>query len=348
MSSKSDSRKHRSHDDYDRHRSHRPRSRSRSPKTSNREKDGKSHRSEKSSGSQRRQEREEDVWRKPERKGGNHRRADREEPIVRKIKSEPADKGYRKYEFPERKEKEKESRSRWDDDDKVENTRQGGDRRGSRQEVPQIRIKQEREHNDERRREHRRQVGDANPFQTTAHNAEENAEENAPPAPKEEPNFGLSGALTEDTNTFRGIVIKYNEPPEARKPKLRWRLYVFKGDQELPTLYIHRQSAYLLGRERLIADLPIDHPSCSKQHAAIQYRLVEYEKNDGTMSKRVRPYIIDLESANGTFLNNKQIEPKRYYEMKEKDVLKFGFSSREYVVLNDKTTEGDIEDEGEI
>ncbi|XP_041462596.1 smad nuclear interacting protein 1-like [Lytechinus variegatus] len=344
MSSKSDSRKHRSHDDYDRHRNNRPRSRSRSPEIRNRKKDGKSHRSEKSSGSHRRPEREEDVWRKPERKGDNHRRADREEPIVRKIKSEPADKGYRKYEFPERREKEKESRSRWDDDDKVENTRQGGDRRGSRQEVPQIRIKQEREHNDERRREHRQQVGDANPFQTT----DQNAGENAPPAPKEEPNFGLSGALTEDTNTFRGIVIKYNEPPEARKPKLRWRLYVFKGDQELPTLYIHRQSAYLLGRERLIADLPIDHPSCSKQHAAIQYRLVEYEKNDGTMGKRVRPYIIDLESANGTFLNNKQIEPKRYYEMKEKDVLKFGFSSREYVVLHDKTTAGDIEDEGEI
>lgn len=31
-----------------------------------------------------------------------------------------------------------------------------------------------------------------------------------------------------------------------------------------------------------------------------------------------RPYIIDLESANGTFLNNQKIEPRRFYELKEK------------------------------
>ncbi|XP_069615952.1 smad nuclear-interacting protein 1-like [Ranitomeya imitator] len=46
---------------------------------------------------------------------------------------------------------------------------------------------------------------------------------------KESPNFELSGALLEDTNTFRGVVIKYSEPPEARVPKKRWRLYPFKG-----------------------------------------------------------------------------------------------------------------------
>jgi len=54
------------------------------------------------------------------------------------------------------------------------------------------------------------------------------------PVEKEKPNFGLSGALLKDTNTYKGVVIKYSEPLEARKPKRRWRLYVFKGDQELP------------------------------------------------------------------------------------------------------------------
>lgn len=72
------------------------------------------------------------------------------------------------------------------------------------------------------------------------------------------------------------MVIKYNEPPEARIPKRRWRLYPFKNDDPLPVMYIHRQSAYLLGRQRRIADIPIDHPSCSKQHAVFQYRWEEY------------------------------------------------------------------------
>jgi smad nuclear-interacting protein 1 len=51
------------------------------------------------------------------------------------------------------------------------------------------------------------------------------------PVEKEKPNFGLSGALMKDTNTYKGVVIKYSEPIEARKPKRRWRLYVFKGEQ---------------------------------------------------------------------------------------------------------------------
>jgi hypothetical protein len=28
-------------------------------------------------------------------------------------------------------------------------------------------------------------------------------------------------------------VLKYNEPPEARKPVLGWRLYVFKGTEQV-------------------------------------------------------------------------------------------------------------------
>lgn len=31
-----------------------------------------------------------------------------------------------------------------------------------------------------------------------------------------------------------------------------------------------------------------------------------------------RPYIIDLDSANGTYLNNQKIESRRFYELKEK------------------------------
>lgn len=37
-------------------------------------------------------------------------------------------------------------------------------------------------------------------------------------------------------------------------------------------LYIHRQSSYLFGREHRVVDVPTDHPSCSKQHAVLQYR----------------------------------------------------------------------------
>lgn len=114
----------------------------------------------------------------------------------------------------------------------------------------------------------------------------------------------------------------------------------------MPTLYIHRQSCYLIGRDRKVVDLPVDHPSCSKQHAALQYRLVTFQRDDGSTGKRIRPYLIDLESANGTYVNNNKIEPKKYVELLEKDVIKFGYSSREYVLLHenskDETQDDDI------
>jgi smad nuclear-interacting protein 1 len=61
--------------------------------------------------------------------------------------------------------------------------------------------------------------------------------------------------------------------------------------------------------------------------------------------RRIRPYIIDLESANGTLVNGKKIEAKRYVELFEKDVLKFGFSSREYVLLHDQSQDDDPSDD---
>ncbi|XP_019367644.1 PREDICTED: smad nuclear-interacting protein 1 [Gavialis gangeticus] len=208
----------------------------------------------------------------------------------------------------------------------------------------------EREFYDERRRENRQKNEVSNMDSNPELGRSDSKTKDKEPANKEKPSFELSGALLEDSNTFRGVVIKYSEPPEARIPKKRWRLYPFKNDEVLPVMYIHRQSAYLLGRHRRIADIPIDHPSCSKQHAVFQYRLVEYTRADGTVGRRVRPYIIDLDSGNGTFLNNQRIEPQRYYELKEKDVLKFGFSSREYVLLHESSdkSEADAKEEEEV
>ena len=45
---------------------------------------------------------------------------------------------------------------------------------------------------------------------------------------------------------------------------------------------------------------------------------------------------MDLESTNGTFLNGERIEAARYYELKHGDVVKFGGSTRDYVVMKQK------------
>ncbi|CAB3407454.1 unnamed protein product [Caenorhabditis bovis] len=225
-------------------------------------------------------------------------------------------------------------------------------RREVKQEVVSDGDRSPRSDDDRRQRQRRRQSPENRPrrddgkqygLERKAAKPEENwgrrsspKTESDEPIEKEKVNLGTSGKLAEDTNTFRGVVIKYNEPPEAKKPNARWRLYPFKGDEALPVLYIHRQSAYLIGRDHKIADIPVDHPSCSKQHAVLQYRSIPFTRDDGTKARRIIPYIIDLASGNGTFLNNEKIDPQRYYELHEKDMIKFGFSTREYIIMKEK------------
>ena len=58
------------------------------------------------------------------------------------------------------------------------------------------------------------------------------------------------------------------------------------------------------------------------------------------VTKEGKHYIAEeIGTMNGTFLNNVKISPRRYIEVGEKDVLKFGFSSREYVLLHDQSKE---------
>ncbi|EOD52960.1 putative fha domain-containing protein snip1 protein [Neofusicoccum parvum UCRNP2] len=157
------------------------------------------------------------------------------------------------------------------------------------------------------------------------------------PVEKQKPNFKQSGLLAKEANTVAGtdIVLKYNEPPDARKPPGRdgWRIYIFKGQDVLRTVELGSRSCWLVGREAAVADLLVEHPSTSKQHAVLQFRHTTRVNEYGDKDARVRPYLIDLESSNGTMLNGKPIETSRYVEVMDKDIIKFGLSEREYVVM---------------
>jgi smad nuclear-interacting protein 1 len=72
-----------------------------------------------------------------------------------------------------------------------------------------------------------------------------------PPKPKERPNYGLSGLLAAATNMKNGTILKYNEPPEAKKSK-GWRIYVFKDGKEVDVLSLDAQSSYLIGKDRMV------------------------------------------------------------------------------------------------
>lgn len=197
----------------------------------------------------------------------------------------------------------------------------------------------------------------------TVDNDNDASEEPAENPNKIKANFGLSGALASDTQTGNardGITLKFSEPPEARIPNTRWRLYVFrskssnvkptttnsdkKDDDLLDVYHISRQSAYLFGRERKVADIPVDHGSLSKQHCVLQYRsLPSKAALIGEAPKlQCKPYLMDLESTNGTFINGVRLDAARYYELRRGDVITLGASTREYVLLTEQSAKTGI------
>lgn len=156
---------------------------------------------------------------------------------------------------------------------------------------------------------------------------------------KELANFGLSGALATDSRTgnmYNGVLLKFSEPPEARTPTTRWRIYVFREGENIDTLHLSRQSAYLFGREKKVADIFVEHPSLSRQHCVLQFRAVPIKETSNQV--RCKPYLMDLGTSNGTFINGTRLDEARYYELRKKDVITLGTSSREYVLLTENTT----------
>lgn len=158
--------------------------------------------------------------------------------------------------------------------------------------------------------------------------------------PKEKPNFGTTGQLAAASNSIEQadgtkIILKYHEPPEARKPPPRdqWKLFVFKGQDVVDTIDLSNRSCWLVGRESAVVDLLAEHPSISKQHAVMQFRYTEKRNEFGDKIGKVKLYLLDLESANGTRLNGEVVPDRRYLELRPKDVVKFGDSTREYVVI---------------
>lgn len=51
----------------------------------------------------------------------------------------------------------------------------------------------------------------------------------------------------------------------------------------------------------------------------IQFRLIKSRNEFGDEASGVKPFVIDLEATNGTFVNDVEIPASRYYELKASD-----------------------------
>lgn len=185
--------------------------------------------------------------------------------------------------------------SREDDRSPIESGRQDRSSRHDRDESRRHRHR--RRHEDDHRYRRELDARERSPSRRDSPSQHHNSmltTEASPSAPA--PNFERSGLLAKESNNVNGVALKYHEPPEAKKPRNPWRMFVFKDGKEMgmsltltPDMFVlGRQSCYLFGRDRAVVDIPTEHPSCSKQHAVIQFRQVTKRNDFGDVQRSVK------------------------------------------------------------
>lgn len=91
-------------------------------------------------------------------------------------------------------------------------------------------------------------------------------------------------------------MLKFTEPLDSEVPDEDWRLYAFKDKDKdkhgkikiktikyLDVLHINKKSCYLIGKDERIAQIAVNHSSCSRQHAVIQFRKKNRQIEDGSI-----------------------------------------------------------------
>ncbi|KAG6796129.1 kanadaptin [Apis mellifera caucasica] len=129
----------------------------------------------------------------------------------------------------------------------------------------------------------------------------------------------------------------YIEPPWGGKPKENYKMEVLKSGVIVETISLNEQSFYVIGRLPS-CHLSLAHPTISRYHAVLQYRLEEDKDNDKGF------YVYDLGSTHGTFWNGSRIKPNIYVRIRGGHMLRFGCSQRKYIL---QAPPEDVEEESQ-
>ena len=156
---------------------------------------------------------------------------------------------------------------------------------------------------------------------------------------KEKPNFEPSGILQRDLefeynkSMNNKILINYNPPSDSIIPTDIWFFFKFTENKKEPeeTYKLINKEFFLIGKDPRICDIRIKQKNISRQHAVIQFRKIKKESE-----WEILPYLIDLNSTNGTYLNGEKIDNKKYYELRDKDELNFGDKKIDFVLMKMK------------
>lgn len=125
--------------------------------------------------------------------------------------------------------------------------------------------------------------------------------------------------------------VPYTEPSWGGKPpdSRPYALEILKNGAIVDTVPLNQKSYFVVGRLP-VCDVSLEHPSISRYHAVVQYRSQAGESE--SVGEEEGFYVYDLGSTHGTVVNKNKIPPKTYIRLRVGHVLKFGGSTRLFIL----------------
>ena len=146
--------------------------------------------------------------------------------------------------------------------------------------------------------------------------------------------------------------LPYREPLWSGIAEEPSSLEVIKNGFVLNEIDLNQKAFFVFGRLP-VCDVVLDHPSISRYHAVLQYRASHNQANGGENSQNQQSqpsssgfYLYDLGSTHGTVINKEKIRSKTYYRIRAGHVMKFGGSTRLFI-LQSVGRQDDVERQAE-
>ena len=134
--------------------------------------------------------------------------------------------------------------------------------------------------------------------------------------------------------------LQYSEPSWGGKPPegKTYTLEELKSGTIVKVHNLSEKSFFVIGRLP-VNDIQLEHPSLSRFHAVVQYRV------EASEDQPVGFYLYDLGSTHGTFHNKSKCYPQKYYRLRVGHNIKAGGSTRLLILQG---PDDDMEDESAL
>ena len=163
---------------------------------------------------------------------------------------------------------------------------------------------------------------------------------------KEQPNWNIHALYSDRQLVKKKKLTKYFLPFDSFTPTSHsdYIIHFASPNADIVT-YELKDAATLIGRDSF-CDIKVDQKNISGQHCVIQFRKVRIDVNKS--KPEIVPYIFDIGSKNGTYLDGNKIPSKQYVQLFDGDEISFDLSGKSGIMTvhkrsTDESSESDSE-----